>query len=46
MITVTLGILYCLWENRKRERGDRDARLTEGNEVWLGHRHPAFRYTI
>lgn len=37
---------YLRWENRKRERGERSARLS-GGEVWrLGHRHPEFRYTL
>ena len=43
IITCALGITYCRWENHKRERGDRDGRLVEGNEAWLGHRHPRFR---
>lgn len=46
IITVSCGILYCQWENKKRARGDRDNRLTEGTESLLGHRHPRFRYTI
>jgi hypothetical protein len=43
MITVVFGISYCRWENRKRERGDRDGRLCRGSEALLGHRHPNFR---
>jgi hypothetical protein len=43
ILTCTAGILYCRWENGKRDRGERDARLVEGNEAWLGHRHPHFR---
>ncbi|KAG7046537.1 MFS general substrate transporter [Colletotrichum scovillei] len=44
--TVCLQMLYCRWENSKRERGDRDERL-HGNRVHLlGHRHPAYRYTL
>lgn len=36
---------YLRWENRKRERGERDERL--GGDEWrLGHRHPQFRYTL
>ncbi|GAM35423.1 hypothetical protein TCE0_017r03743 [Talaromyces pinophilus] len=46
IITVLLQILYCRWENKQRENGSRDHRLHEGSEHWLGHRHPAFRYTI
>ncbi|KAI0804154.1 MFS transporter-like protein [Xylaria sp. FL0064] len=46
LILVCTQALYLGWENRKRARGDRDARLTQGNEDRLGHRHPEFRYTI
>lgn len=45
MITVSLGILYNTWENKKRDRGDRDYRLNE-DQSRLGHRHPHYRYTI
>jgi len=38
---------YCNWENGKRERGERDARLVGGQEdARLGCRHPGFRYTV
>jgi hypothetical protein len=37
---------YLRWENKKRERGDRDHRLVEGKVEDLGNRHPAFRYTL
>ncbi|KAK1713010.1 major facilitator superfamily domain-containing protein [Colletotrichum acutatum] len=44
--TVCLQMLYCRWENSKREQGDRDERL-HGNRVHLlGHQHPAYRYTL
>ncbi|QKX59302.1 uncharacterized protein TRUGW13939_06434 [Talaromyces rugulosus] len=46
VITVILQIFYCRWENKQRENGLRDHRLGEGSEHWLGHKHPAFRYTI
>ncbi|KAF7897575.1 hypothetical protein EAF00_005803 [Botryotinia globosa] len=42
--SITMG--YCKWENGKRERGERDGRLLEGNTEMLGHRHPEFRYTV
>jgi hypothetical protein len=45
ILACTAGILYCHWENGKRDRGERDARLVEGNEAWLGYRHPHFRST-
>lgn len=45
MITVSCGILYNTWENRKRDRGERDDRLN-GDQSRLGHRHPKFTYTI
>ncbi|KAI4192884.1 MAG: hypothetical protein LQ348_003019 [Seirophora lacunosa] len=42
----TINILYAKQENRKRDKGERDHRLTEGDEGMLGSRHPSFRYTI
>ncbi|KAK5087637.1 hypothetical protein LTR70_002954 [Exophiala xenobiotica] len=45
IVTTSLGIMYNTWENRKRDRGDRDHRLNE-NQSRLGHRHPHYRYTI
>lgn len=41
------GILYCLYENRKRAKGGRDYRLnglSEDEIADLGYRHPEFRY--
>ncbi|PFH48634.1 hypothetical protein AMATHDRAFT_81690 [Amanita thiersii Skay4041] len=41
--------LYILWENRKRERGERDYRLegkTEEEIKQLGYLHPRFRYQL
>jgi hypothetical protein len=49
VITVILSIaqvIYLRWENRKRDRGERDDRLVQENEGRLGHRHPNFRYTL
>ncbi|KAI1432917.1 MFS transporter-like protein [Xylaria sp. CBS 124048] len=43
---VCLQVLYLSLENKKRARGDRDDRLVQGEEHRLGHRHPAFVYTI
>ncbi|KAI1191444.1 major facilitator superfamily domain-containing protein [Nemania serpens] len=43
------GILYCMRENRLRERGGRDNRLvglTEEEKADLGYRHPDFRYIL
>ncbi|KAK0623998.1 MFS transporter-like protein [Immersiella caudata] len=37
---------YLEWENRKRERGDRDERLLQDDTHRLGHRHPRFKYTL
>ena len=45
-ITICLQDLYLHWENKKRERGDRDDRLGSENEEDLGHRHPGFKYTL
>ncbi|KAH8653389.1 MFS transporter-like protein [Xylariales sp. PMI_506] len=44
--TICLQMVYCSWENRRRERGDRDDRLEQENHHRLGHRHPTFRYTL
>jgi hypothetical protein len=49
VITVILSIaqmVYLRWENKKRDRGERDDRLAQENEGKLGHRHPNFRYTL
>ncbi|KAI1132967.1 MFS transporter-like protein [Nemania abortiva] len=46
IILVCTQILFLTWENRKRARGGRDHRLTEGKVDRLGHRHPAYKYTI
>lgn len=46
LITIALNVWYCKWENRKRANGERDHRLTNGNEEMLGYRHPRFEYTI
>ncbi|KAI1201152.1 major facilitator superfamily domain-containing protein [Nemania serpens] len=43
------GILYCMRENRLRERGGRDNRLvglTEEEKADLGYRHPDYRYIL
>lgn len=44
--TVCIQMLYCRWENMKREKGDRDSRLIGDRVHLLGHRHPAYRYTL
>ena len=49
MVLTVIIMLYCKTENRLREKGGRDRRLTEvGDEgQWaLGHGHPQFRYTL
>ncbi|KAL8663995.1 MAG: hypothetical protein Q9202_003412 [Teloschistes flavicans] len=46
LILSTTNITYCKWENRRRLRGERDYRLSEGDEGLLGYQHPSFRYTI
>lgn len=47
LITVCAQMAYCRWENGKREGGDRDHRINGGEDPYLlGHRHPAFRYTL
>ncbi|KAI0022035.1 MFS transporter-like protein [Xylariomycetidae sp. FL0641] len=45
-LVVCLQMLYLRWENGKRDKGDRVARLSTESEYRLGHRHPDFRYTI
>lgn len=45
IVTVSFGIMYNMWENKKRDRGERDDRLAE-DQTRLGHRHPRYRYTI
>lgn len=46
IVTVSVGIFYCKWENAKRDSGARDHRLIDEDPARLGHRHPKFRYTI
>ncbi|KAI1324291.1 MFS transporter-like protein [Xylariaceae sp. FL0255] len=46
LLFVLIQITYLTWENKKRDQGHRDNRLSEGNLHRLGHRHPSFRYTI
>jgi len=46
LILTGIQIAYLNWENKKRDCGDRDVRLVQGDEHRLGHRHPAFRYTL
>ncbi|KAI1154950.1 MFS transporter-like protein [Nemania diffusa] len=46
ILLVCTQVLFLTWENKKRARGDYDHRLTEGEVDRLGHRHPAFKYTI
>ncbi|KAI8634917.1 MFS transporter-like protein [Xylariaceae sp. FL1651] len=45
-LLVCTQMVYITWENKKRTRGDRDDRLMQGKANRLGHRHPAFRYTL
>jgi hypothetical protein len=47
MLVAACCTMYCHFENRQREQGKRDSRLTEvseAEEIKLGYRHPAFRY--
>ncbi|KAH7072659.1 major facilitator superfamily domain-containing protein [Paraphoma chrysanthemicola] len=46
VILASIQVLYLKWENKKRDRGERDDRLAQENEGRLGHRHPNFRYTL
>ncbi|KAJ4339874.1 hypothetical protein N0V95_007653 [Ascochyta clinopodiicola] len=47
LILSCAGIIYCKWENKQRDLGRRDHRLSGLNEEQtrdLGYRHPEFRY--
>jgi len=48
-LIVIIGGLYIRWENRKRDRGERNYRL-EGKTLddisQLGYLHPKFRYQL
>jgi sugar phosphate permease len=44
-ISCTFLLVGVSWENRKRERGDRDSRLNEPDADNLGDDHPHFRFT-
>ncbi|KAK4227808.1 MFS transporter-like protein [Podospora fimiseda] len=46
LLLTGVQMTYLRWENRKRDRGERDLRLFQGDVHRLGHRHPSFRYTI
>lgn len=41
----TLFLFGVMLENRKRDRGERDGRLTEPDADNLGDANPRFRYT-
>ncbi|KAG4282026.1 hypothetical protein FPRO06_10929 [Fusarium proliferatum] len=46
VIVTAFGTLYCVWENKAREAGRRDHRLTglsEDEQAKLGSSHPSFR---
>lgn len=44
-ICCTIFFFGLKWENRKRDRGERDWRLDEPDADNLGDDHPAFRFT-
>jgi MFS family permease len=47
LMLAVVGILYIKWENAKRERGERDGRLSglsREEQDALGYLHPEFRY--
>ncbi|KAF1846006.1 MFS general substrate transporter [Cucurbitaria berberidis CBS 394.84] len=46
LVLALAQIMYLNWENKKRDRGERDDRLLQENVGQLGHRHPSFRYTL
>lgn len=48
-VIVSLTALYVRWENKKRDRGERDYRLEGKSQDELrnlGYKHPQFRYQI
>jgi len=45
LVATIVTVFYCRGENKKRDRGERDHRLTDGNPELLGYKHPNFRYT-
>ncbi|KAF2266156.1 MFS general substrate transporter [Lojkania enalia] len=47
LLLALVGIAYCVWENKQRDKGKRDHRLNGLSEAQikdLGYRHPSFRY--
>jgi len=44
-ISCTVLLLGVMWENKKRDRGERDYRLEEPDADNLGDDHPHFRFT-
>lgn len=49
VITIVLSAAQCVylgWENKKRDRGERDDRLLQADADRLGHQHPSFRFTL
>ncbi|MCJ1248143.1 hypothetical protein MMC30_005358 [Trapelia coarctata] len=45
IVLTIITLAYINIENRKRARGERNDRLTQGDEGVLGYRHPEFRYS-
>ncbi|KAK9465471.1 major facilitator superfamily domain-containing protein [Lipomyces arxii] len=48
-ICVLIAVLYLNWENKMRRQGKRDHRLKDATQEMiedLGHRHPAFVFTL
>ncbi|KAF9055247.1 MFS transporter [Hymenopellis radicata] len=53
-LLVGCNVLYCMWENRARERGLRQNNIEEYRTLWnegktrapIGDRHPDFRFTL
>ncbi|KDQ26556.1 hypothetical protein PLEOSDRAFT_1105460 [Pleurotus ostreatus PC15] len=49
IVVIIIGMVYIIWENAKRERGERNYRLENKSEEeieQLGYLHPQFRYTL
>ncbi|KAF8469445.1 MFS general substrate transporter [Gautieria morchelliformis] len=53
-VLIACNVLYCLWENKARREGRREANWQEYERLWesgktrapIGDRSPAFRFTL
>ncbi|GLB33791.1 putative transporter [Lyophyllum shimeji] len=53
-LLIAVNVCYCLWENKARREGRREANLENYRNLWdsgktrapIGDRHPQFRFTL